>query len=156
MKRLFTHSLFLAVAAQSFTVLCAEPQKQFPLVRGGLQYNRIHGATTTLSYAGALVLTTASEFMGALMAFGGENPWMAIALKYGGLAAGAGLVCATPYLTNQFLHKQNYLSKKDATYTRNQLLAHGAARLFVFGLLYLYGNAGINATKDLLFTLRNG
>ena len=152
MKHLLTRSLFLALAAQSFTVLCAEPQKNAAPFRRSARYNAWHAFTTAGSYAGAFVLTTASEFMAA---FAVKNPYMAIALKYGGLATGAGLIGATPYLTNQALYKRKYLTKEEAAYSRNQLFMHGAIRLAAFVLMYKYGNSGINATKDLLFKLCN-
>jgi hypothetical protein len=153
MNHLLTRSLFLAVAAQCFIIVCAEPQPLFPYARGGARYNRAHIATTALSYAGAFVLTPAIQFMGVFMME--DSPWKALAMIYGAPLVGAGLVGATPYWTNQVLYKQGCLSKKDATYTPKQLFVHSAARILVFGLLYLYGNATINATKILLFNIRN-
>jgi len=150
MHRLFMRSLFLAFAAQSFIALNAQPkpQDQKPThFRGSRSYNAIHTLTTIGSYAGAFVLTASTQCMASLLAFGGKAPLMTVAMKYSGLAAGVGLICATPYLTNQFLYKHKYLTKAEATYSRNELVAHGAARLFALAFMYHYGTASTNTIK---------
>lgn len=167
MKTIRIVSLFALTIVSGLSLIHAgdAPKNPKPF-RGSARYNAIHVATTLGSFVGGGVVTAAGAFVFGMMWGPEAFPWLRripsfvgvpilIGMRYSGLVAGACLVGATPYLTNQGLHKCGYLTKEEAAYTNKQMAVHVGARLLTLALLCKYGNTSINGTKRVIFNMRN-
>lgn len=144
MKTISVSSLFVStIICFSYATLEASEDNRAPF-RGSIPYNTIHAAATVLSYPCGLLLGFSTYFAGAVYLGFHDKPLSKIGLVKNGLfmisgpVAGATLICGTPRMTNKLLYHMGYLTKEEASYTKNETILHCGTRLLVLLALAKY------------------